>query len=95
MAGIYGGWLSPEGQLYTAKDKMQHEQLGQDILKEKGEKLPPNQYYTQYLLGQGYVRLVVFGPKLSVHFMRGLTDIQTKMLLNLFKRWGIQFCSRK
>ena len=79
VTGSYGAWLSPEGEL-TPVDYQEHAYFAGKILGEKTNTVEAE----EKLLNMGYVALKFLGG-LSAKFRKGLSDIQVKKILNLYK----------
>ena len=79
VTGSYGAWLSPEGEL-TPVDYQEHAYFAGKILGEKTNTIEAE----EKLLNMGYVSLKFLGG-LSIKFRKGLSDIQVKKILHLYK----------
>lgn len=77
--GSYGAWLSPDGEL-TPVDYQEHAYFAGKILGEKTNTIEAE----EKLLSQGYASLKFIGGLAVKHYV-GLTDIQAKKILALYK----------
>ena len=85
VGGIYGAWLAPDGELVSVPNVNGHEDVGAAIIRSTGKKLPSNIFISEFLLKDGYCRLVLGNGVYSVSYLTALSDIQVKKLINLYK----------